>query len=93
MSAREAISSVGSVLSDELWCLFAEFIPSLNIMSWSRTLVSAAALALPASGLNVVPRSGDASAVFDAFVSYSLEFAFFPDFAGGFLLNLISPWH
>ncbi|WYZ44369.1 hypothetical protein EsH8_VII_000805 [Colletotrichum jinshuiense] len=51
-------------------------------MSWSRTLVTAAALALPASGLNVVPRSGDASAVFDAFVSYSLEFAFFPDFAG-----------
>ncbi|KAF5518708.1 Beta-glucuronidase [Colletotrichum aenigma] len=82
MSARETISAVASAMSDELWCLFATHIPSINMVKGPRTLLSAAALAPRASGLHPVPGPESASAVFDAFLSYSLEFAFFPDFAG-----------
>lgn len=82
MSGREAISSAVSAVSDELWCLFTAFIPSLNMIPSARTLLSAAALAPAVSGVNPVPGPESASAVFEAFVSYSLEFVFFPDFAG-----------
>ncbi|OLN84371.1 Beta-glucuronidase 2 [Colletotrichum chlorophyti] len=82
MSAIEALGSVGTALSDELRCLFANFIPSLNVLSWSQILASTSALTSPASSFNAVPGPENASAVFEAFLSYSLEFAFFPDFAG-----------
>lgn len=89
MSARETISAVASAMSDELWCLFATYIPSINMVKGPRTLLSAAALAPRASGLHPVPGPDSASAVFDAFLSYSLEFAFFPDFAGGHQITRI----
>ncbi|KAF6825665.1 glycoside hydrolase family 79 protein, partial [Colletotrichum musicola] len=82
MSAREAISSAVSTVSDEVWCLLSAFIPSINMIPGPRKLLSAAALTRAVSGVNPVPGPESASAVFEAFVSYSLEFVFFPDFAG-----------
>ncbi|GJC84925.1 beta-glucuronidase [Colletotrichum liriopes] len=79
-----AIRSLGSVLSDELHCLFTTFSPSYNAITWAKlisqsfTIIAIAGDATP----NALPGPEKASAVFDAFVSYSLEFAFFPDFAG-----------
>ncbi|TDZ33868.1 Beta-glucuronidase [Colletotrichum spinosum] len=69
-------------MSDELWCLFSLFIPSINMIPRPRTLLSAAAVARASSAVNPIPGPESASSIFDAFVSYSLEFAFFPDFAG-----------
>ncbi|GKT43064.1 beta-glucuronidase [Colletotrichum spaethianum] len=79
-----AIRSLGSVLSDELHCLFTTFSPSYNAMAWA-TFLSQALLTVTIAGditPKAVPGPEKASAVFDAFVSFSLEFAFFPDFAG-----------
>ncbi|KAF9869619.1 glycoside hydrolase family 79 protein [Colletotrichum karsti] len=82
MSTRESISSAASAMGDELWCLFATYIPIIKMVEWPRALLSAAALAPAVSAVNPVPGPESASAVFDAFLSYSLEFVFFPDFAG-----------
>ncbi|KAK1984999.1 beta-glucuronidase [Colletotrichum cereale] len=84
MSASIAVRSLGSVLGDELHCLFTTFSPSYNLLAWARFLPQAVGTLAAAGGMapTTVPGPEAASAVFDAFVSYSLEFAFFPDFAG-----------
>ncbi|KAL2878674.1 hypothetical protein SGCOL_005897 [Colletotrichum sp. CLE4] len=76
------IRSVGSVLGDELDCLFSAFSPWFYAFKLPTAMADVVAL-LALGTVNVtVPGPKEASPVFDAFVSYSLEFAFFPDFAG-----------
>ncbi|OHE90628.1 beta-glucuronidase [Colletotrichum orchidophilum] len=76
------IRSVGSVLGDELDCLFSAFSPWFYALKFNAGLLETAAL-IAIGAINVtVPGPQEGSPVFDAFVSYSLEFAFFPDFAG-----------
>ncbi|KZL86111.1 glycoside hydrolase family 79 protein [Colletotrichum incanum] len=79
-----AIRSLGSVLSDELHCVFTTFSPSYNAITWAKFISQSLTTIWAAGGAtpNAIPGPEQASAVFDAFVSYSLEFAFFPDFAG-----------
>ncbi|EFQ25619.1 beta-glucuronidase [Colletotrichum graminicola] len=84
MPASIAIRSLGSILSHEIRCLFTAFPPSYGLLAWAGFLphiVDALAVTRDMAPI-AVPGPEEASAVFDAFVSYSLEFAFFPDFAG-----------
>lgn len=76
------IRSVGSALGDELECLFSAFSPWFYALKLPSALTGAVELLLVAAVNVTVPGPKEASPVFDAFVSYSLEFAFFPDFAG-----------
>ncbi|KAK1996697.1 beta-glucuronidase [Colletotrichum falcatum] len=79
-----AIRSLGAALGDELRCLLTTLSPSYSLLAWA-SLVPHAVGALAATrdvAPTAVPGPEAASAVFEAFVSYSIEFAFFPDFAG-----------
>ncbi|KAK1965195.1 beta-glucuronidase [Colletotrichum sublineola] len=84
MSASIALRSLGSVLSDELHCLFTTFSLSYRLLAWAGFMPQAIDTLWTAGDMppTAIPGPEKASAVFDAFVSYSIEFAFFPDFAG-----------
>ncbi|TQN74062.1 Beta-glucuronidase [Colletotrichum shisoi] len=79
-----ALRTVGSVLADELHCLFTTFSPVFNAVAWYSYLTNAVDDMAVIGGIvpKPIPGPEKASPVFDAFVSYSIEFAFFPDFAG-----------
>ncbi|KAK2060332.1 beta-glucuronidase [Colletotrichum caudatum] len=84
MPASIAMPSLGSVVSDELRRLVTAIPPPYSLLAWVGLLPHAVdALAVARDVVPTpVPGPEAASAVFDAFVSYSIEFAFFPDYAG-----------
>lgn len=81
--ARDAFTALAPWLHSRAGVILRQFtqLRASVDMLYSLLLV-AASLTSPANGVHVVPGVESTSPIFDAFMSFSIEFVFWPDFAG-----------
>ncbi|ROT39527.1 beta-glucuronidase [Sodiomyces alkalinus F11] len=83
LRVRENLNLISSYVPDRLVAVLYAYLPTRTTLETTRNLLLAAASLAPSpEGPYLAPGPGSAHAVLDAFMSYSIEFVFWPDFAG-----------